>query len=231
MTDHHTHLAQIPAITARLRTTHPDLAVDLDRIDDTADRLAHWLPRARAAHTPSLLRSPSLEPHRGAGGHSDRTADHAVTGYADTGTTRRGNTGRLDQADARIRDAHLALTYAPPDNPGGAIRVAQTDLDTALSLVQSTMPKAYDLKQLRLDNPPACPNCLEHGYHTEAATDGGRHCRWCADVNRAYPDLPDAELLAHHAAGRVPAAAFAAFEARCKERRSRQRAKTKAGRR
>ena len=226
-----TALEQIPTITGRLRHTHPDHTIDLDRIDDTATQLAHWLPRAHAAHTPSLLRSPSLEPHRGAGGHSDRTADHAVTGYADTGTQRRGNTGRLDQADGRIRAAHLALTYAPPDNPAGAIRNAQQELAKAVSLVHATIPKTYDPKRDRLPNPPACPNCLTHGYHAEAAADGSRHCRWCADVNRAYPDLPDAELLAWHTLGRVPSSAFAAFEARCRERRTKQRAKAKAGRR
>ena len=225
------HLEQLPAITARLRTAHPNHTQDLNRIDDDTAELARWLPEARNVNTRSALQSPNLEPHRGAGGHGDRTADLAVNGYTDTGTTRRGNTGRLDEADGRIRDAHLALAYAPPDDPGPAIHVAQGQLAKAVSLVHATIPKTYDPKRDRLNNPPACANCLQHGHHTDAAPDGGRHCRWCADVKRAYNTLPDLELLEHHTNGRVPTRAFQEFEARTRGRRTKQRAKAKAGRR
>ena len=198
-----THLEKIPTITARLRHTHPDLTVDLDRIDDTADQLARWLPEARNVNTPSLLRSPSLEPHRSAGGHSDRTADHAVTGYADTGTTRRGNTGRLDQADGRIRDAHLALTYAPPCDPAGAIRVAQKDLDTALSLVHATLPKTYDPKRDRQDNgAPGCTSCARINNFSPTISETSGLCEWCFKWRRAKDTLPLLGILEARAQGR-----------------------------
>jgi len=225
-------LNQLPTLINRLRHRHPTHSVELDRIDDTVTELAHWYPRARAIlNRGDGLRSPSLQPHRGGGGHADPVATLIEADWADTGRTRRGHTGRLDQADGRIRAAHLALTYAPPGDPGGAIRNAQQELDRALSLTHGAMPKSYDRTKLRLDNPPCCSNCLEHGHHAEAAPGMRGLCRWCYDTSRAIGRLPEAELVTAHRNGRITRTVLDQLDRAAERRRATKRAKRKAGKR
>ncbi|MEJ7763871.1 MAG: hypothetical protein WKF86_00080 [Acidimicrobiales bacterium] len=248
-------LTQIPTLTERLRHTHPDQAADLDRIEHAAAQLAHWLPRARAITARGDgLRSPSLQPHRGSGGHGDPVAALVEADWGDTGRTKRGHAGRLDQAADHVRTAHQDLTRAaqgarPPNRPqpppeavagqerdvsgqcGEMVSDARHGLDRALGLVQQVLPKAYDRAKLRLADPPACRNCRDHGHHADAAADRGGLCWWCSDVRRAFADLPDADLMEHHKAGRVSKRAYDEFEARTRKRRAKARAKAKAARR
>jgi len=94
------------------------------------------------------------------------------------------------------------------------------------------MPKSYDRRKLRLENPPACTNCLTHGHHTEAGPGMRGLCRWCYDTARAIGRNPDAELVcAHHQNRRVTRALMDRLDREAERRRTRQRAKRKAGRR
>lgn len=222
-----TTLDQIQGQVARLRTAHPDLTADLDRIDQTAAQLAHWLPRAQALTSRGDgLRSPSLEPHRGGGGHGDPVASVVEADWGEEGKERRGHAGRLDKAHGCIRFAGHALTEADTDasgygTAGGHVGHADRALTRALSLVLAVMGKSYD----RRDIPrwPACTNCHQHGHTSPAAPDRGGLCWWCADVRRALGAPPDADLAEKHQAGRIPKRDYDAFEERNRVRRAKQR--------
>jgi len=92
---------------------------------------------------------------------------------------------------------------------------------TAWELFQTMVLTAATLEQLlaKLDGEAApimvaapgderwCQNHREHGLaHEPRADDGGVHCRWCADFNRARGQFPNRDVLEYrHRFGKIPA--------------------------